>query len=126
MVTLISLLLSYNSCAEEITIGFAGTRAPWVIPERQSGILIDLFSEAMEPLGYKITKTFYPYTRRIKSYQAKQVDVICDISQININNSNLRGHFSGIVYAYENYAYTLKKNDFVFTSINDLRNHSLL
>jgi polar amino acid transport system substrate-binding protein len=126
LVTLISLLLSYNSCAEQITIGFAGTRAPWVIPESKRGILIDLFSEAMEPLGYKITKIFYPYTRRIKSYQAKKVDVICDISQINITNFNLNGHFSGIVYSYENYVYTLKKKKYNFSRISELSNHSVL
>ncbi len=123
---LISVFLSCSSYAESITIGLAGTRAPWVIPESQGGILIDLFSEAMEPLGYKIEKVFYPYVRRIKSYQAKQVDVICDVSQINIKNSNLSGHFSGIVYAYENHVYTLKKKNYDFTRISELGKHSIL
>jgi len=120
------LFISYNSQAKKLTVGFAGSRAPWVIPENQSGILIELISEAMEPLGYEINKVFYPYVRRLKSYQAERVDVICDINQININNSNLSGHFSGIVYAYENYAYSLKKNDLILTKINALRNYSIL
>ena len=123
---MILLFLSCNSYAEKLTVGFAGTRAPWVMPESQSGILIQLISEAMEPLGYEINKVYYPYARRLKLYQSKRVDVICDISQININNSNLKGHFSGIVYAYENYAYTLKKKNYDFTKISDLSNHSLL
>ena len=58
LIIFISLFLSQNSYAKSITIGLAGIRAPWVIPESQSGIIIDLFSEAMEPLGYKVKKVF--------------------------------------------------------------------
>jgi polar amino acid transport system substrate-binding protein len=126
LIIFISLFLSQNSYAKSITIGLAGIRAPWVIPESQSGIIIDLFSEAMEPLGYKVKKVFFPYTRRIKSYKAQQVDVISDINPFNIINSNLSGYFSGIIYAYENHIYALKKRNYNFIKVSELRNHSLL
>ena len=96
------------------------------MPDSQNGILIELITEAMQPLGYKINKVYYPYERRIKSYQSKQLDAICDISEININNLNLKWFFSGNTYAYENYVYTLKKQKIHLTKISELSNYSML
>ena len=123
---MILLFVSYASYAEKLTVGFAETRAPWVMPESNNGILIELISEAMEPLGYEIKEVYYPYARRIKSYQTSKLDVISDINQTNINNSNLRGHFSDIIYTYENFAYSLKKKNYNFSKISELNNHSVL
>jgi len=125
--TVVILLVVSSSCAaEKLTVAFGSTLAPWVMPESNDGILIDLISEAMEPLGYEIEKVYYPYARRIKSYQSNKVDVVCDINQNNINNSNLKGHFSGIVYAYKNYAFSLKKRNYRFHEISELGQYSLL
>jgi len=123
---LIQLVISCNCSAEKLTAAFGSTLAPWVMPESHRGILIELISEAMEPLGYEIEKVYYPYARRIKSYQSKKVDVVCDINQNNINNSNLKGHFSGIVYAYKNYAFSLRKRNYNFNKISELSQYSLL
>ena len=94
--------------------------------KNNDGILIDLISEAMEPLGYEIETVYYPYARRIRSYQSSIVDVVCDINQNNISNSNLSGYFSGNIYAYENYAFSLSKNNYHFNNISELANYSLL
>ena len=123
---LILLLLSSNCLAEKLTVAFGNTIAPWVMAESNDGIVIDLISEAMEPLGYEIEKVYFPYARRVKSYQAEIVDVVCDINQKHINISALKGHFSGIVYAYKNYAFTLKKRNYSFSNMSELSKYSLL
>ncbi len=94
--------------------------------ESNDGILIELISEAMEPLGYEIDKVYFPYARRVKSYQAKLVGVVCDINQNHINNSALEGYFSGIIYAYKNYAFSLKKRNYSFSHMSELSQYSLL
>jgi polar amino acid transport system substrate-binding protein len=124
--TLLLLVLSCNSSAEKLKVAFGNTLAPWVMVASNDGILIELISEAMEPLGYEIEKIYYPYARRINSYQSQIVDVVCDINQKDINSSNLIGHFSGNVYAYENYAISLKKNNYHFSEIADLSQFSLM
>ena len=123
---LMLMVLSFNCSAEKLVVAFGSTLAPWVMPESNSGILIDLMSEAMEPLGYEIEAAYYPYARRIKSYQAEAVDVACDINENNIINSKLEGYFSGNVYAYENFAISLKKNNYNFNEISELSQYSLL
>ncbi len=123
---LIALFSSCNCLAEKLTVAFGNTLAPWVMAESNDGILIELITEAMEPLGYEIESVYYPYARRVKSYQAKLVDVVCDINQNHINNSNLTGHFSGIVYAYKNYAFSLKSRNYHFTNMSELSQYSLL
>jgi len=123
---LLPLALSFSCSAEKLIVAFGNTLAPWVMAESHDGILIELISEAMEPLGYEVEKVYYPYARRIKAYQSKSVDVVCDINQKNINNSNLIGHFSGNVYAYENYAFSLKKRNYNFSKVSQLNRYSLL
>jgi len=123
---LMLLGFSPNCLAEKLTVAFGSTLAPWVMSESHDGILIELISEAMVPLGYEVEKVYYPYARRIKSYQLEEVDVVCDINQNNIRNSKLKGHFSGIVYAYKNYAYSLKKRNYNFSKISELGQYSVL
>jgi len=117
---------SFSGYTQKIMIGFGSTLAPWVMADTDNGILIDIFTEAMEPLGYEIEKYYYPYARRIDAYQAQHVDVVCDINLKNIEQSGLGGYFSGIIYAYENFAFTLKKRNFDFKSIKELGSYSLL
>ena len=126
LITLALLAFSPSCSAEKLRVAFGNTLAPWVMAESNDGILIDLISEAMEPLGYEIEKVYYPYARRIRSYQSNIVDVVCDINQNNITSSNLFGHFSGNIYAYENYAFSLERNNYHFNSISDLGKYSLL
>jgi len=123
---LILLALSLNCSAKKLTVAFGNTLAPWVMTESHNGILIELITEAMEPLGYEVEKVYYPYARRIKSYQLNEVDVVCDINQNNISNSNLKGHFSGIIYAYKNYAFSLNKRKFNIRKVSELSQYSIL
>lgn len=123
---IILIVISPNCSAKKIKVAFGNTLAPWVMTEDNNGILLDLITEAMEPLGYEIEKAYYPYGRRIMSYKSKTVDVVCDINQTNIINSNLSGYFSGVIYAYENFAFSLKKRDFNFSKINELSKYSIL
>ncbi len=118
--------LAANHSKQVLKVACGNTLAPWVMPEKNKGILLDILHDAMQPLGYEIEAYYFPYARRIMSYQTHVVDVVCDINQKNITNSNLKGAFSGIVYAYKNYAYTLKKHNFHFTKINQLIGHSVL
>ena len=126
LLVVVLMSFSFSGYAQKIMIGFGSTLAPWVMADTDNGILIDIFTEAMEPLGYEIEKYYYPYARRIDAYQAQHVDVVCDINLKNIEQSGLGGYFSGIIYAYENFAFTLKKRDFEFKSIKELGNYSLL
>jgi len=111
---------------ENITIAFGDALEPWVIPSSDSGILIDLITEALNPLGYKLTFEYFPYLRRISSFRTNKIDVVSDVNQKIIKIEKLKGYFSGDLYVYENYAYSLHENNFTFKHLNELLNYSLM
>ena len=123
---LLLLVFSVTAHAEKISVAFGNTLAPWVMADSHTGILIDIVKQALEPLGYQIEPVYYPYARRIQSYQQGQVHAVCDINLANIKYLNLRGHFSGEIYKYENYFYALSRNRFQFSSMKDMVGSSLV
>lgn len=124
---IISLLSSLPCLAvEKITIACGDALAPWVMPTKNNGIIISLIKEALEPSGYEMEMLYYPYARRIKSYQFDDVDAVCDMNPKTIEIENLQGFLSEDAYAYENFAYALKQHNYKFTRINDLASHSLM
>jgi polar amino acid transport system substrate-binding protein len=124
----VALLLLANAThsAEKITVAFGEVLAPWVLADTNQGIIVDLFQAAMTPLGYEVEHLYLPYARRTKSYLDGDVDVVSDMNLKTINQYNLQGYFSDIAYSYENFAYSLHKNQFNFTQLKDLKEHSLL
>lgn len=111
---------------EKITVAFGEVLAPWVIVDSNQGIIIDLLVAAMAPLGYQIEPLYLPYARRSKAYQTGDVDVVSDMNINIIEQYNLPGYLSDIAYSYENFAFSLRKNNYQLTQLNDLKNHSLL
>jgi polar amino acid transport system substrate-binding protein len=111
---------------QKITVAFGDALAPWVMPETNNGIIITLIKESLEPAGYEITPLYYPYARRITSFRSKDVDAACDMNLKTIEKESLHGFLSDEAYAYENFAFTLKKNHYKFIHINELVSYSLM
>lgn len=99
---------------------------PWVIQKNNSGIVVDILKTSLEPQGYKVDIVHVPLARRILEYKSGNVQAVCDINQDYIREYQLKGHFSGIVYSYQNVGISLKKKKFKFSSIADLTSHSVV
>jgi polar amino acid transport system substrate-binding protein len=123
---LFSILFSMTSAAEKLTVVFGEKLAPWVLADTDEGIIIDILKATLTPLGYEIQPLYMPYARRTHAYKYGNVDAVSDMNLNTINQHNLKGYFSDNAYAYENFAFSLHKNKFNFTQIEDLKNHSLL
>lgn len=111
---------------ETLKVAFGNRLAPWVIPETDNGIIKDIITDALEPLDYKIEAEYLPYARRLKAFNSGLVDVVSDINLNTIENERLKGFFSGYVYQYENYAFSLSKRNYQFNAIADLVDLRLL
>lgn len=123
------LLLSVSStgyCQKKITVAFGNALAPWVIPQTNSGIVLDLISAALEPVGYEIVPLYLPYPRRVNSYRHDLVDVSSDMNSNTIAAEKLDGYFSGPTYQYQNYLISLSENHFSFNTLEDIGQHSLI
>lgn len=125
LLTLVFITFSGQS-KQKINVAFGNTLAPWVIPSNDSGILIDLIKAALEPGGYEIVPLYFPYVRRINSYQNGLVDASCDMNIKTIEAEGLEGYFSGSIYQYQNYLISLSENKFHFNSLKDIGTHSLI
>jgi polar amino acid transport system substrate-binding protein len=112
--------------SEKITVAFGDALAPWVMPDTNNGILIDIITEALEPAGYEIVPIYYPYLRRITEYRNGFVDVTCDINVNTMKDQKLSGFLSDDAYAYENFAFSLKEKGYQFKHLNELGNLLLL
>ncbi len=123
------LLCAFISSADshkKLTVVFGGKLAPWVLSETNEGITVDILKATMTPLGYEIEHLYYPYARRINAYETGTIDIVSDMNLMTIKEHDLKGYFSDIAYTYENFAFSLKKNEFNFTELSDLENYSLL
>ena len=124
---IITLLTSLPSIAQQkITVALGDALAPWVMPKTNSGIIISLIKEALEPEGYEVKTLYYPYARRINAFRLGHVDAVGDINLKTFEEEKLIGFMSDETYAYENFAFSLKKRNFKFVSIDELASHSLM
>lgn len=120
------LFVTVANANKKISVAFGETLSPWVFSHNNQGIIIDLFTAAMTPLGYEIEHLYLPYARRSKVYKGGKVDVVSDMNSNTIQEYELKGFFSDHAYTYENYAFSLHKNHYKLTKLSDLVNYSLL
>lgn len=112
--------------AKKITVVFGEVLAPWVLADTNQGIVVDIFTEAMTPLGYEIEPVYMPYARRSAAFLEGGIDVVSDMNLNTIKGHHLTGYFSDVAYSYENFAFSLQKNQFDISQLNDLKNYSVL
>lgn len=115
-----------NSQTKEIVASFGGSLPPWVFEAGPSGILVDLLKDCLEPSGYIVKARLHPYARRLSEYIDGKIDVVSDINQKVIDDRGLNGFYTGNIYAYENFLYSLSEKKFVINKIEELSNYSLL
>lgn len=124
----LSLLVSTASYSQskDVVASFGGSLAPWVFEEGPSGLLVDLLKDCLEPSGYTLKPKLHPYARRISEFVNGEVDVVTDINQKIIDERGLKGYYTGNVYAYENFLFSLSESEIKVSSIKELSNYSLL
>jgi polar amino acid transport system substrate-binding protein len=120
------LLTSVTYAGEKLTVAFGEVMAPWVMANTDEGIIIEILRGAMGPLGYDIEAVYMPYARRSKAYKSGGIDVVSDMNLNTITEYQLVGYFSDIAYNYENYAFSLAKNQLKLHKISDLEQYSVL
>lgn len=120
------LVFSSFTQAEKIKIAIGDDLPPWIFSNGQSGILIDLISDCLSPSNYELEFITYPYARRLTAYKKNDVEAVIDINTKIITSEQLVGYFTGNLYAYQNFAFSLSENNFLLKKIADLEHYSLL
>jgi len=128
LITLLLLVLPFQNAfsQQKITVALGNTMPPWVMVEDNSGIIPDLLRATLGAHGYQIQFVYVPYARRITLYNENLVDVVYDINEKVIETHRMSGYFSDIAYSYENFAFSLTKQNLQLNSIGQLKHFSVL
>lgn len=114
------------SQSKEIVASFGESLPPWVVDNGSSGVLVNLLQDCLAPSGYTLKPKTLPYARRIAEYLTGQVSVVTDINQKTIAERGLQGYYSGDIYAYENFLFSLSERALKVNKIAELSQYSLL
>jgi polar amino acid transport system substrate-binding protein len=111
---------------ETLRVAFGDTLPPWVLKEKNRGIIYDILVTCLSDEEIQIVPMYVPYSRRLKSYKNNKVDAVIDINEKVITENKLEGFNSNIAYSYINYAISLEGKGYQFKTMNDLLGVSLL
>lgn len=101
-------------------MGFGEKLPPYIIPEKQSGIELDIVREALAFKGHRLKPEFLPMARLALTYQNKNVDAI--MMDVGEKISPPNGYYGDIPVVYKNVFITLKKRHLVIKKSADLKN----
>ncbi|EPJ46505.1 MAG: hypothetical protein OFPII_20160 [Osedax symbiont Rs1] len=107
--------------AKEVRIG-VGEFPPYVIKKGNTGIQLELIKEIFSGTGYTPVFQYLPNSRILKQFKRGKLDIA-----INVNQGLFKDKFySDEVVSFNNYAISLKNNNFNIKSIKDLQKLSVL
>jgi len=126
------LLLALLACslglsAAEVSVAFGEKLPPFVIPESNSGIEVDIVREALAVRGHILRPAYMPMARIPMAFKNHKVDVV--MMDVGVDMSLLGGYYGKPPVLYDNVFITLRKNKIVINKPEDLaslRIHSFI
>ncbi len=120
-VFLIFLLCSFfsQSFAAEVRMAFGERLPPFIIPETNSGIEIELVREALAFRGHTLKPEYYPMARIPVLFKNNQIDSI--MMDVGEDMQKYHGYYADPPVIYKNVFVTLKKNKISIKKPEDLK-----
>lgn len=115
----LALLLIQPVVADEIRMAFGEKLPPYILPETQSGIEIDIVKEALALKGHKLIPEFLPMARLTIAYKNKNVDAL--MMDVGEPFTEKDGHYAEVPVVYQNVFITLKKRKIIINKPSDLK-----
>ncbi|TMP31842.1 hypothetical protein CWB99_00020 [Pseudoalteromonas rubra] len=114
------LLVCQAVFAKELTVAFGLSRPPYVDERSGSGISVELFKQAAEPLGWQYKTLFVSIKRMKRLVERGDIDVAVEMSRAQPGL-----HYSVPFISYSNYAIHSSNSDFTLNSMQELASHSI-
>jgi len=104
--------------ADEISMAFGESIPPFSFPETNTGIEIEVISEALAFHNHTLIPVYYPLARIPIAFTYKQVDAaMTDLGQ---DMHKLGAHYGNSAVVYDNVFISLKKNNLTISKPEDL------
>ncbi|MFC3031017.1 substrate-binding periplasmic protein [Pseudoalteromonas fenneropenaei] len=120
---LLAASFSNQAVANTLSISVGWNKPPYVIEEKNSGFELDMVSAIFATMGYPVSYVYVPFGRSNTLIKAGKVDVALTINQ-RMDTEGLA--LSESYISYQNAAISLKGRSIELSSIQDLRNYSIV
>lgn len=112
-------LTSLSLKADVVSVAFGEKLPPFVIPETNSGIEIEIVREALALRGHVLRPLYFPMARIAISFKSRKVDVV--MMDVGEDMSTLGGHYGDPPVLYDNVLITLKERNITIKRPEDLK-----
>ena len=121
MVFFLIYLPAGRSVAAEITIASSSSSPPYIIPEQDRGIAVDLLRAIFAPAGVKVRFLYAPNLRLEHELERGRVDGVYAVPASGVQNSFL----TSPLLEYSNVAVTLKQNRIALPDVTSLKRYRI-
>lgn len=113
--------------AGEVRVGIGYALAPYVLPEQDGGVEVDLIREAFKRAGHKAVFVYLPNLRLPLAFSAGEVDCIAVNTAYDVGKDSGQAAFdSDTTVTYQNFAISQASSGYTITSIKDLSDKVVL
>ncbi len=119
LVIVLILFFSFTASARNVRVAFGEKLPPFIIPESNSGIELDIVKEALALKGHKLIPVYLPMGRISLAFKNKEVDVV--MMDVGERLDVFGGIYGDAPVLYDNYFITLKKKHLKITKPEDLK-----
>ena len=103
-----SEIVSKIKASKALNVGVSFAIPPWVITETNSGIELDILTEALSPIGYEIQANYLSFELSYSLFEAGKLDAV-----LNAKESILKtGFLSEPVVTFQNIAISLEDKNY--------------
>ncbi|MEA9357292.1 transporter substrate-binding domain-containing protein [Bacteriovorax sp. PP10] len=112
------ILFSLSLKADEVSVAFGEKLPPFVMPELNSGIEVDIVREALAVKGHVLKAVYMPMARIPIAFKNHKVDVV--MMDVGVDMDLLGGYYGNPPVLYDNVFITLRKKKIVIKRPEDL------
>lgn len=124
-VTAALLLASLSTAhADVVTMAFGEKIPPFVFPETNSGIELEVIGEALAYRGHQLKPQYYAFARVPQAFKSKKVDGC--MTDLGENLQPYGGYYGNPAVFYDNVFITLKERHIVINKPSDLLGLSVI
>ena len=120
ILVILFLLLTFTTLySAEVSMSFGEKIPPYTFPETNSGLELEIISEALAYKGHTLKPQYYPLARVPIAFKLKWVDAT--MTDLGEDLSQVGGHYGNPAVWYNNIFFTLKQRNLSITKPEDLK-----
>lgn len=104
----LTALASTSAKDPPLNIGISFAIPPWVIPETNTGIELEILQEAFKVNGYRIAPNYLSFAMSYSLFEANKLDGILNVTETSVK----KGFYSAPVLTFQNVAISLQEKNF--------------